>query len=602
MPGRGRTLGAYELVRQIGRGGMAVVYLARQTTLDRDVALKELSSFHAQSPDMAQRFLRESRLAGSLNHPNIVTVLEYFEHEGTPYIAMEYVPRGSLRPYVGQLSFPQLVGMLEGVLSGLDHAGSAGIVHRDLKPENLMVTSDGRVKITDFGIAKATESAMSASFATASGMTVGTPAYMAPEQALAQSVGLWTDLYSVGVMAWEHVVGRPPFHATEAPMAVLLRHIQEEIPDVHEIDPTANRELSQWIARLLVKEPARRTQSPAQAWEDLEEIAIGQLGPRWRREARLPTHAATVGTPPPLTPAPFESRYITFGPGGAEPTPTPKPMASQFVELTDSADLPSAPVTGPDRAAPPDEQTAPTPIHEPPVEPTRESDGLAPHPARRPPISRRAAPLSGIAAVVAVAAVVILVASGGSSPGRHNATTPAAGVESAVVQIPAGNVTANPSFEAGLSGWDTSGSRLSRLRAPDAPNGHYVVRVSAVDPSGDYAIDDDPDSVAHSLAHHRYVAQAWVKGTAATDGKLICVGLRERGGSGDELVGQAYGGETISSARYRDVRVAYVAKGTGNRIDVHLFSGRASGSAGDAFLADAISLRQGAGSRPSPGC
>src|SRR6201986_1457648 len=113
---------------------------------------------------MAERFVRESRLAGSLNHPNIVTVLEYFEHDGVPYIAMEYVPGGSLRPHVGRLSLPQLIGVLEGVLSGLDHAGSAGIVHRDLKPENLMVTGEGRIKIADFGIAKATASAMGASF------------------------------------------------------------------------------------------------------------------------------------------------------------------------------------------------------------------------------------------------------------------------------------------------------------------------------------------------------------------------------------------------------------------------------------------------------
>ena len=151
-----RRVGRYQIVRQIGHGGMAVVYLARQQDLDRDVALKELSSFHASAPDMAERFVRESRLAGSLNHPNIVTVLEYFEDGGVPYIAMEYVPRGSLRPYVGHLSPAQVAGVMEGVLAGLAHAEMHGIVHRDLKPENLMVTADGRVKIADFGIAKAT--------------------------------------------------------------------------------------------------------------------------------------------------------------------------------------------------------------------------------------------------------------------------------------------------------------------------------------------------------------------------------------------------------------------------------------------------------------
>ena len=157
MPDVLRTRGdRYEILREVGRGGMAMVYLARQTDLDRFVALKELGAFHASDPSFAQRFLRELRVAGSLSHPSIVTVHDYFEHDGTPYIAMEYVERGSLRPYVGQMDLAQVAGVLEGLLAGLAQAEQHGIVHRDLKPENLMVTSDGRVKIADFGIAKAT--------------------------------------------------------------------------------------------------------------------------------------------------------------------------------------------------------------------------------------------------------------------------------------------------------------------------------------------------------------------------------------------------------------------------------------------------------------
>ena len=152
-----RRVGRYEIVREVGRGASAIVYLARQTDLDRNVALKELAHFHAADPAFVERFLRESRLAGSLNHPNIVTVHEYFEHEGTPYIAMEYLERGSLRPLIGALTTAQVVGVLEGLLAGLAHAESKGIVHRDLKPENVLVTSSGGVKIADFGIAKALE-------------------------------------------------------------------------------------------------------------------------------------------------------------------------------------------------------------------------------------------------------------------------------------------------------------------------------------------------------------------------------------------------------------------------------------------------------------
>src|SRR3954469_25230559 len=144
-----RTVGRYEGLRKLGRGGMASVYLARQTELDRLVALKELHAFHTDDEGLARRFVRESRVSGSLSHPNIVTVFDYFEHDGAPYIAMEYLERGSLRRYLAQLTLPQRFWVLEGMLAGLMHAERHGIVHRDLKPENVLVTEDGHVKIAD---------------------------------------------------------------------------------------------------------------------------------------------------------------------------------------------------------------------------------------------------------------------------------------------------------------------------------------------------------------------------------------------------------------------------------------------------------------------
>ena len=307
MPDVLKTVGRYEILREVGRGGMAMVYLARQTDLDRFVALKELAAFHASDAAFAQRFLRESRVAGSLSHPNIVTVHDYFEHDGTPYIAMEYVERGSLRPFVGQMSLAQAGGVLEGLLAGLAQAEQHGIVHRDLKPENLMVTSDGRVKIADFGIAKATNQMQTGAFLTATGTTVGTPTYMAPEQAMAQDIGPWTDLYSVGCMAFELFTGKVPFHDSDAPMAILLRHVNEEIAPVKSIDPSIDQGISDWIEQLLVKDPKERTQSANEAWDEFEELIIGLLGPRWRRSARLlGPRTDQVDTPKPLTPAPFE--------------------------------------------------------------------------------------------------------------------------------------------------------------------------------------------------------------------------------------------------------------------------------------------------------
>jgi serine/threonine protein kinase len=335
MPDVLKTVGRYEILREVGRGGMARVYLARQTDLDRFVALKELAAFHASDPAFAQRFLRESRVAGSLSHPNIVTVHDYFQHDGTPYIAMEYVERGSLRGYVGRMTLAQTAGVLEGLLAGLAHAEQQGIVHRDLKPENLMVTADGRVKIADFGIAKATTKMQTGAFLTATGTTVGTPTYMAPEQAMAQEIGPWTDLYSVGCMAFELFTGKVPFHDSDAPMAILLRHVNEPIPAVKSIDPSVDQDISDWIERLLVKDPKLRTQSAGDAWDDFEEIVIGVLGPRWRREARLPAGAGQVDTPKPLTPAPFEGTsadpavsddFESFAWGAGGPyTPPPQP-------------------------------------------------------------------------------------------------------------------------------------------------------------------------------------------------------------------------------------------------------------------------------------
>jgi serine/threonine protein kinase len=296
-------VGHYEILREVGRGGAGVVYVARQTDLDRDVALKELLPFHVANPAQSQRFLRESRVAGSLNHPNVVSVYEYLEQDGVPYIAMEYLGRGSLRPYVRNLTCAQAVGVLEGLLAGLAQAESRGIVHRDLKPENLLLTSDGTVKIADFGIAKALDRLSEGHDLTVTGTTVGTPAYMAPEQALGRRVGPWTDLYSVGVMAYEMLVGRVPFEGTDTPLAILLRHVNDPVPPPREVNPRLDPGFAEWIEALLVKDPARRTRRASQAWEALEEITIAVLGPRWRRDARLTGPSTT--DPSPLAPAPF---------------------------------------------------------------------------------------------------------------------------------------------------------------------------------------------------------------------------------------------------------------------------------------------------------
>jgi tRNA A-37 threonylcarbamoyl transferase component Bud32 len=272
-------VGAYEILRVLARGGMATVYEARQPALDRAVALKRLD-VRADDPTLADRFIRESRIAGAFDHPNIVTVFDFFECDGTPYIAMELLPRGSLRPWIGRLTLPQSFGVLEGVLAGLAHAESRGVAHRDLKPENVLVTNDGAVKIADFGIAKAY--ARDTPALTQTGMPVGTATYMAPEQAAGRPVGPRTDLYAVGAMAYEMFAGRPPFTA-DTLVALLYQHVNEPPPPL----PGVDERVAAWVGWLLEKNPDARPPGAAAAWQALEDVVVDLLGPLWRRHAPL---------------------------------------------------------------------------------------------------------------------------------------------------------------------------------------------------------------------------------------------------------------------------------------------------------------------------
>jgi hypothetical protein len=299
------NVGPYEVVRKVAEGGMAVVYLAVQPGLDRRVALKELAAFPADEPQLAARFVHEARLAGSLTHPNIVTTHDFFVHGDRPYIAMEYVERGSLRPFAPVLSLAQVAGVLEGTLSALAHAAGRGIVHRDVKPENVLVTSSGGVKLADFGIAKALNTVVTASVRTRRSTTIGTPAYMAPEQALSGEATTRSDLYAVGVMAYEMVTGRLPFGTPgDTPMAILLGHVQGDFPPADAVEPTLDPRVARCIERLMAREPADRPASPEEAWRELEDAFVAILGPFWRRGAALPEHPATAWVEPRAATAP----------------------------------------------------------------------------------------------------------------------------------------------------------------------------------------------------------------------------------------------------------------------------------------------------------
>ena len=402
-----RAVGQYEILQELAEGGMARVYLARQPRLDRLIALKELSVFGQHGPEMAERFVRESRVAGALNHPNIVSVFDFFQHDGTAYIAMEYVERGSLRPLVNALTLAQAGGVLEDVLSGLGHAHQHGIVHRDVKPENVLVTTGGRVKLADFGIAKALNSVQTAQYATSSSTALGTPAYMSPEQALGEQVTIRSDLYALGVMAYEMLTHRLPFgEPTRTPFAILLGHVNADFVPPGVANPNLDPGIAAWIERMMARSPDDRPERPDIAWKEFEELIVSVLGPMWRRDAPLPDVSAGNGhavtglttgggyrtvTPHHLTRLPEVNTHNVTIYGGQQAI-----TGNGFLGATAGEPIMTPPL---DPQQPPVATVAP-----PPVTPAPESL-RAPAPERRRHAGRRV--------LIAAAALVPVIAAGG---------------------------------------------------------------------------------------------------------------------------------------------------------------------------------------------
>jgi serine/threonine protein kinase/sugar lactone lactonase YvrE len=496
-------VGPYRIVRVVGRGGMAVVYLARQPVLARDVALKELARAVASEPSLAQRFIREARVAGSLSHPNVVTVYDFLEQDGVPYIAMEYLERGSLRPFIGKLSLAQAAGVLEGLLAALSQAESMGIVHRDVKPENLLVTAEGGIKIADFGIAKALQQVATEEMLTPAGATVGTPAYMAPEQAMASEIGPWTDLYQSGIVAFELLSGAVPFQAEGTPVAVMMQHINDPLPPLPEgTDPA----LEAWVRRMAAKDPGERFRTAAAAWEELEEIVIRLSGPLWRRGARLADPEPTREQSLPLSPAPFTWQQptppaaITPAPAIVTPRPAPPPPPATTPPPAIVTPRPAPPPPPPPPPPEPPAAASPEPPPEPAVEPpppaeptvgwrisapTRDTPVTAPLGPPSPPRRRRFIAPIVVLAVVVIAAVAAVVLSGGGDDGAPEATvtrtaTPPA---TAATRFPVGDKPDGLALGAGAAWVAVSGE--GKLVRVDQKTG----KTTSVD------VGDNPDSV-----------------------------------------------------------------------------------------------------------
>jgi len=248
--------GRYRVLRRIGSGGMADVWLAEDTHLQRQVALKVLHRRFAQDREFVERFRREAESAAGLQHPNIVAVYDRGEFEGTYYIAMQYIEGPTLKAMIDSgLTPDQAVALIRQVLEGARFAHRNGVVHRDLKPQNVIVDGDGKAVVTDFGIARAGVSEI-----TQAGAVMGTPHYLSPEQAQGFEVTSVSDLYSIGVMLYEALTGRVPFEADSA-VAVAMKQVSQVPQRPSSINPAVSPALDATVMRALEKDPGERFQS-----------------------------------------------------------------------------------------------------------------------------------------------------------------------------------------------------------------------------------------------------------------------------------------------------------------------------------------------------
>jgi len=264
--------GRYRIQRKLGAGGMADVYLAEDQELGRRVAIKILNGRHANDDQFIERFRREAKNAAALNHPNIVSIYDRGEAEDTYYIAMEYLDGRTLKELiVGRGAAPINVAIeyARQILSALRFAHRHGIVHRDIKPHNVLVDGEGRVKVTDFGIARAGTSQM-----TETGSIVGTAQYLSPEQAKGGEVDPRSDLYSLGIVLYELLTGKTPFDG-ETPVEIAMKHLSTTPKPPSKLRPDIPRELDMVVLRALAKNPDERYQSADEMEADLERVARG---------------------------------------------------------------------------------------------------------------------------------------------------------------------------------------------------------------------------------------------------------------------------------------------------------------------------------------
>lgn len=291
----GKILGnRYEIISQLGGGGMALVYKGRDTLLNRQVTVKLLRPEFTCDEEFVARFRREAQAVAKLSHPNIVSVYDVGQEGDIHYIVMEYVEGKNLKELIreeGILPVNRAVDIARQICEGLDHAHDSGIVHRDIKPHNILVTSGGKVKVTDFGIARAVTSVT----VTQAGTIVGSVHYFSPEQAKGENTGARSDIYSVGIVLYEMVTGQVPFQG-DSPIGVALKHIQEQSPAPSTLNRNISPELEKVILRAMEKDITMRYQTAGDMARDLRTVLLGQISEetRYLNEDEFATRVLTA--------------------------------------------------------------------------------------------------------------------------------------------------------------------------------------------------------------------------------------------------------------------------------------------------------------------
>ncbi|HVE39482.1 MAG TPA: serine/threonine-protein kinase [Planctomycetota bacterium] len=264
-PFEGRQFGGkYKIQKRLAKGGMGAVYLAQNLQTGQQVAVKILTEEFSKMPGIQGRFKREASATGRLEHPNIVATIEMAQEQSWTYIVMEYVDGGSLIDLImkeKKIAPARTVEIMSDILAGLGHAHQRGVIHRDIKPANVLLTSQGRAKVIDFGLAKDAEAQ---TILTLSGNVVGTPAYMAPEQAKGEGSGPPADLYSCGILTFLMLTGRKPFEGKSL-VDTLNKQIYDPLPSIREATPEVPEALEEAVKKMCAKDPTARHRSPAVA-------------------------------------------------------------------------------------------------------------------------------------------------------------------------------------------------------------------------------------------------------------------------------------------------------------------------------------------------